>query len=392
MSTNINNKRPKILIVEDDDLLQDLFFDILKQEGYEVDQAFSGEEALAKIVAHQYDVCILDLIFKNTQTQGFEVLKTIHASYPQLPVVVMSGRASDEVVLNTIEEGCFSFIVKPIFDLYLLLHVIRSAAGKNHPSIATTTSTNNIFNARIKGMPVDAHLYLRQYLNDFENYTQVFKGAAVTVASFESVLDDMKVQFTSNHPAVEVNRWLSEYFSFAEQRELVNPLFETPVFHNDALAAVTLLKNTVEHFTTNIEKSSRRNYVDPGFPTSADGQLVMINYQKVLNSVKLRKESAETVAFRLIIKRISDQTQRLIDADQTLEALTGLFEFSHQYELNDLQKDIIQIRAQLNRLMNHNETGKINFQQFSALKDRIHNAVLYDVLVKIETMPVAKRA
>jgi hypothetical protein len=42
--------------------------------------------------------------------------------------------------------------------------------------------------------------------------------------------------------------------------------------------------------------------------------------------------------------------------------------------------------------MNHNETGKINFQQFSALKDRIHNAVLYDVLVKIETMPAAKRA
>lgn len=357
--------------------------DILTQEGYDVDQSFSGEDALIKIADNQYDACILDLVFKHTKTQGLETLKILHATLPQLPVVVMSGRASDEVVLNTIGEGCFSFIVKPVFDLYLLLHIIREAVGKNQPSVKVLPQAENAIAARIKGLPVDAHLYLRQYLCGFESFTRDFKGQKVTITGIESILDDLKVRMVSDAPRQEVIRWMGEYLSFAEQFEPVNPLFETDIYHNEALAAVEHLKSEVEQFTNSIEKSSRRNYIDPGFQGTADGEIFKLHYQKICNQVRLKKETSETAALRLAVLRITEQTQHLIEEDQTLEALNGLFDFSHHYKQDDLKKEIIRIRAQLNRLVNHNQSGQIDFLQFSAIKDRIHSALLCDVLDRV---------
>ena len=71
----IPQQKPKVLVVDDDPVISQLFEGAVKQAGYSVDVALDGKEALAKMLQNKPDILFLDLMMP--QMSGFEVLEAI---------------------------------------------------------------------------------------------------------------------------------------------------------------------------------------------------------------------------------------------------------------------------------------------------------------------------
>ena len=101
-----------ILIVDDDEVSCNLFGETLEKEGYLVDQAHSGAEALSLLRDGSHDLLIIDV--RMPGITGLEVTRTAHERFPYLPIIVMTAFGSMETAVEAIHEGAFDFISKPM--------------------------------------------------------------------------------------------------------------------------------------------------------------------------------------------------------------------------------------------------------------------------------------
>jgi DNA-binding NtrC family response regulator len=92
--------------------------DILELNGYEAEAAHSGSEALDKVDKGRFDCLITDI--KMPQMNGVELYRAIKAMQPDLPVVLMTAYATDNLVKEGLEEGAIATLTKPL-DINLLL-------------------------------------------------------------------------------------------------------------------------------------------------------------------------------------------------------------------------------------------------------------------------------
>jgi len=117
-----------VLVVEDEKLLNDFITNVLEREGYKVQKALDGEEALLRIAESKPDVVILDLMLP--KVNGFEVYRKIHADerFKEIPVIVCSalGRRSLHDDQKGILDGIMAYFTKP-FDLKNLLGKVKVA-------------------------------------------------------------------------------------------------------------------------------------------------------------------------------------------------------------------------------------------------------------------------
>jgi len=100
-----------VLIVEDETIMRDSLRDWLKEEGYEVDTAESGEEALQKIGEKEFGVAVLDLRLPGKD--GLEVLREATAQNPKFKGVIITAYPSVETAVEAMKIGAVSYIVKP---------------------------------------------------------------------------------------------------------------------------------------------------------------------------------------------------------------------------------------------------------------------------------------
>ena len=104
----------RILVVDDErDICKALEF-LLSREGYKVAAAGSGEEALKKIEAEDFDLVITDL--KMEGIDGMEVLERALVINPNLIVVIMTAFASVESAVKAMKKGASDYIVKPFIN------------------------------------------------------------------------------------------------------------------------------------------------------------------------------------------------------------------------------------------------------------------------------------
>lgn len=96
----------RILVVEDDLFLRELYTDILTQEGYKVEAAADGEEALQKIKVGGYDLILLDIIMP--KIDGLTVMKQVQSNPPQNPnkcVIFLTNLDKDEEIRTALKLG-----------------------------------------------------------------------------------------------------------------------------------------------------------------------------------------------------------------------------------------------------------------------------------------------
>jgi len=103
----------RILVTDDDETSCGLFAEVLTGEGYQVDCAKTGEEALARLQQDSgYDLLIVDI--RMPGMSGLDVTRAVRKSTPSLPIVVMTAFGSMETAVTAIREGAFDYISKPL--------------------------------------------------------------------------------------------------------------------------------------------------------------------------------------------------------------------------------------------------------------------------------------
>lgn len=101
----------KILIVEDDTDINNLLARIMRQQGYEAVQAFSGTEGKLRLELEQFDLMLLDLMLPGMK--GEELIREIRRTNPDLPILVLSAKSALEDRVAVLELGADDYLVKP---------------------------------------------------------------------------------------------------------------------------------------------------------------------------------------------------------------------------------------------------------------------------------------
>jgi DNA-binding NtrC family response regulator len=114
-----------ILVVDDEKNIQLTLSRALSMEGYVVEAASGGREALEKIAALPVDAVVMDV--RMPDLDGLEVLKRARETRPDLPVVIMSGHGSLETVRSAFKLGAFDYLEKPITEKDKLLVAVKNA-------------------------------------------------------------------------------------------------------------------------------------------------------------------------------------------------------------------------------------------------------------------------
>src|SRR3954467_6254856 len=102
----------RILVVDDDRSIVKLIARVLRDEGYAVDTAATGEEARTLGLVNEYDGIILDLQLGDRH--GFEILQELRRSGRHTPVLLYSGRADTDSIVRGLDAGADDYVVKPV--------------------------------------------------------------------------------------------------------------------------------------------------------------------------------------------------------------------------------------------------------------------------------------
>ncbi|HZI59742.1 MAG TPA: response regulator, partial [Pyrinomonadaceae bacterium] len=112
----------RLLVVDDEESLRITTAAILEREGYLVDTASSGDEAIALLEQKDYDLVLTDLHMEGGD--GLSVLNQIRRHSPLTISVVLTGFASVESAIAALQEGAYDYLVKPC-DIDSMKHTIR---------------------------------------------------------------------------------------------------------------------------------------------------------------------------------------------------------------------------------------------------------------------------
>ncbi|MBS1687183.1 MAG: sigma-54-dependent Fis family transcriptional regulator [Bacteroidetes bacterium] len=116
-----------ILVIDDEKAIRKTLTEILTFEGFTVDEAADGAEAVKKIKENNYDCILCDV--KMPKMDGIEVLELTREEKPDTPFIVISGHGNIETAVDAVKKGAFDYISKPP-DLNRLLITIRNAMDK----------------------------------------------------------------------------------------------------------------------------------------------------------------------------------------------------------------------------------------------------------------------
>lgn len=96
----------KILVVEDDQFLREMYVETLTSEGYTIDTAVDGEEGLTKVKLDGYDLVLLDIILP--KINGLEIMRQIRAmpvQHPNRMVIFLTNLDKDEEIKEALRLG-----------------------------------------------------------------------------------------------------------------------------------------------------------------------------------------------------------------------------------------------------------------------------------------------
>lgn len=121
----------KILIVDDDPDLRDIYEETFTEAGYQVDLAIDGQEGLDKIFKGGYDLILLDIMMP--KIDGLTVLKKIKTSGITLPpniIVILSQLNEENIIKQAMELGAKDYLIKSDYTPDQVLKKVNNLLSK----------------------------------------------------------------------------------------------------------------------------------------------------------------------------------------------------------------------------------------------------------------------
>ena len=135
----------KILVVDDEEVICNTLRLYLESQGFAVETANSGHEAIARIKEHEFEVVILDILMP--QMNGLDVMRWINDRDAPVEVIITTGAGSHEVAVEAMRLGAFELLRKPILDFDEKLLLAVRQAGEHYRLKATLREKKADFKA-----------------------------------------------------------------------------------------------------------------------------------------------------------------------------------------------------------------------------------------------------
>ena len=120
-------KRARILVVDDDEGIRKTLAAILEDEGYAVDTAESGKEAILKSNAGFYNLALIDV--RLLDMEGTELLTRIKDTVPRMRKIIITGYPTVRNAIEAVNKNADGYLLKP-FDMGKVLFVIKDQLKK----------------------------------------------------------------------------------------------------------------------------------------------------------------------------------------------------------------------------------------------------------------------
>lgn len=119
--------KKRVLIVDDDALLCEQLGNIIQYFGYDAVLAADGSEALSQFKKQPVDLVLADNHMPGIS--GIELMHEFHRLKSDLPVIILTGYPSEETIVQTLLEGGYTYLAKPV-NLDRLRALIKRALGE----------------------------------------------------------------------------------------------------------------------------------------------------------------------------------------------------------------------------------------------------------------------
>ena len=172
----------KILIVDDEVNIVNVLKEYAIHSGYEVDEAFDGTEAVAKVENNNYDCILMDIMMPNIN--GYDAVRAIRA-IKNIPVIMISAKGEEYDKLAGFDLGIDDYIVKP-FSPKEVMARIKAVINRNGVSERFREYEIDISGREVKknGKPVTLNN------KEFELFTTLIKNAGIAM-SREMLLNEV---------------------------------------------------------------------------------------------------------------------------------------------------------------------------------------------------------
>ncbi|SDL61250.1 response regulator transcription factor [Streptococcus equinus] len=130
---------PKILIVEDDCVINQVISEFLKEQNYETISCFDGQDALNQVKSEEFDLIILDIMIPTIS--GLDVLKKIR-EYSDIPIMMLTAMDDEYTQLVSFNHKINDYVIKPFSPLILtkrIENILRQLTPPKKITIGTTT-------------------------------------------------------------------------------------------------------------------------------------------------------------------------------------------------------------------------------------------------------------
>jgi DNA-binding NtrC family response regulator len=116
------NSRARILVVDDDEGIRNSMAAILGDEGYTVDLAANGSEAIRKTELTAYDIALIDI--RLPDMEGIELLTRLKDTIPRVRKIMVTGFPSMQNAIEAVNKNADAYVLKPV-EVDKLLDTIR---------------------------------------------------------------------------------------------------------------------------------------------------------------------------------------------------------------------------------------------------------------------------
>jgi DNA-binding NtrC family response regulator len=150
------------LVVDDDEMIRDLFSKSIKIRGCKCFSAKNGKEALEILNRNRIDIIFADM--RMPVMNGMQLLKKVKKEYPHIEVIMITGYGSIEDAVEAMKNGASDYIIKPFRPDEIILKIIETEERKTKHSppvcIAESDSMKKIIKKIDKISPTDSHILI----------------------------------------------------------------------------------------------------------------------------------------------------------------------------------------------------------------------------------------
>lgn len=190
----------RILVVDDEEIMRTFLKEVLSDEGYRIDLAVSGRDAVEKMAANQYDIVITDIVMP--ELDGLGVVAAAKDLPYEVDVVVMTGYASMGTAVESMKLGAIDYITKP-FNIDQIRIIVsnavkerslkrQAAEGEFYKELSRKDGLTDLYNHRF------FHQLLETEISRGKRYNRVVSLIMIDIDNFKRFND------SHGHPAGDV--------------------------------------------------------------------------------------------------------------------------------------------------------------------------------------------